>query len=98
MPTDPITIAALTTVTGVALATTLVDKLIWTTAAASDAVTKRFGPIVAVATGVVLAVAASLTLHIGGSDLGQAVINGVVGGLTSAGLYDVVTSKAGISE
>lgn len=96
MPTEPITLAALTTVGGIAVATTLVDKLIWTTVGTSlDS--GRFGPIVAVITGVVLGIGAALALQIGGSDLAQAAINGAVAGFASAGLYDVVTSKAGLT-
>lgn len=97
MPTESITIAALTTVGGIAVATTLIDKLIWTTTGAADAVTARFGPIVAVATGIVLGVGAGLLLGVGGPDLAQDGINGFLGGLSAIGLYDVATSKAGLT-
>lgn len=96
MPTDPVTLAALTTVAGIAAATTAIDKIFWETiGSALDS--KRFGPIVAVVTGVVIGVGAGLLLGFGGRDLVQFAINGVVGGFASAGLYDVVTSKAGLS-
>lgn len=96
MPTDPITIASLTTVAGIAVATTLVDKLFWETLGSSFD-SKRFGPIVAVITGVALGVLGGITLKYGGSDLVQTIINGAVGGFASAGLYDTITSKAGLS-
>lgn len=97
METAPITIASLTTVAGIAIATTLIDKLIWTTTNADDGTTKRFGPVVAVLTGVVLGVVAGLALAYGGNDLFQAGINGFLGGLSAIGLYDVATSKAGLT-
>jgi hypothetical protein len=93
---DGLTLAQLVTVAGVASATALVDEVLWRTAAASDAIKDRFGPIVALTTGVIVAILAALTLGFGGQDLAQAVINGAVGGLAAIGVHDLFDS-AGVS-
>lgn len=93
MQTEGLTLLQLTTVAGIASGTTLLSELLWRTAAASDAIKERFGPIVAVAIGVVLAIVASLLLGFGGTDLAQAIVNGVVGGLTAIGIHDVLSSR-----
>lgn len=97
MPPESLTLQQLTTVAGIGVATSLVCEVIWRTAAASDAIKSRFGPILAIGVGIAIGIIASLVLGISGQDLAQAVVNGVVGGLTGIGLYDVVTSKAGVT-
>lgn len=94
---EGITIAQLTTVGGIAIVTTLLNKLVWTTAGSDDATTKRFGPIVAVVTGVILGVVAGLVLHETAADLGQSALNGLLGGFAAIGIYDTATSKAGLT-
>ena len=90
------TVQALTQVAGIGVAVSIINFLIWQTAGASDAVKARFGPILAVGSGVVVGILAGLVLHLASADLAQAAINGVVGGLTGIGIYDTVTSKAGL--
>lgn len=95
---EGITFAQLTTVGGIGIVAALIDQVIWTTAAAAPATKERFGPIVAIVTGVILGVAAGFVLQQTAQDLAQSALNGVLGGLTAIGLYDTVTSKAGLSE
>jgi hypothetical protein len=94
---DSLTIAQLTTVAGIGIATTLLSEVVWRTSAASDATVKRFGPLLAMGLGLVIATGAGLVLGQGRLDLAQDAINGIVGGLASMGLYDLATSKAGVS-
>ena len=95
---DGITVAQLTTVGGIAIVTTLLNQLIWSTSGASPATKDRFGPIVAVITGVALGVVAGFVLAQTAADIAQSALNGLLGGFASIGLYDVATSKAGLSE
>ena len=97
MPVEGITIAQLTTVGGIGIVTSLLNQLIWTTSGASGPTKERFGPVVAVITGVAVGIVAGLVLAQTSQDLAQSAINGFLGGLTAIGLYDVVTSKAGLS-
>jgi len=94
---EAITIEQLTTVGGISIAATLISQLFWMTIAAAPAAKARFGPIFAVACGLVLSVIAGLTLGQGRLDLFQDGINGVLGGLAAIGIYDVTTSKAGLT-
>lgn len=91
------TLQGLTQVAGIGVAVSILNFLLWRTLGASDATKGRFGPIVAVGTGVIVAVFAGFVLHLASADIAQAAINGVVGGLTAIGLYDTVTSKAGLT-
>lgn len=92
---DGLTLAQLVTVAGVASATALIDEVFWRTAAATDAIKARFGAIVALVTGIAVAILAALVLNFGGQDLAQAVINGAVGGLAAIGLHDIFTDTPG---
>lgn len=92
---EGITFESLTTVAGIAIATTIVDKLFWETIPSGNST--RFGPIVAVITGVALGVIAGLVLHQTAADLAQSVLNGVLGGFSAIGIYDTATSKAGLT-
>lgn len=92
-----ITIAELTTVGGIAILTTLLNQIIWSTANAADATKARFGPIVAVVTGVVIGVVAGFILKETATDLAQSALNGLLGGASAIGLYDLASSKAGLS-
>lgn len=94
---DGLTVAQLTTVAGIGIATALLSELIWRTTNAPAATIARFGPIVAVGLGIVLAVVAGFALGQGRLDLFQDGINGVVGGLSAMGLHDLTTSKAGVA-
>lgn len=89
---DGLTIAAFTTVAGVASATTLASELFWHTAAVAASVKDRFGPIVAVGIGVVLGIFAGVLLGGGTMDIAQDVVNGFVGGLTAIGIHDTILS------
>lgn len=93
---EGLTVAQLTTVAGISIATSLVSELLWRTIAATAEQVSRFGPIVAVGFGVVIAVAAGVLLGQGRLDLVQSGINGVIGGLAAMGVHDLTTSKAGI--
>jgi hypothetical protein len=92
---DGITIAQLTTVAGLTTACTLLSFLFWHTANFAPATQDRFGPLSAVAIGVLTGVASGFLLDQGRLDLVQDGINGVMAGLASMGVYDLVKSKAG---
>lgn len=94
MPTEGLTLAQLTTVAGIASATALLSEVLWRTLAVAAAVKDRFGPIVALAIGVIVGVLASLVLGLGGQDLAQSVINGAVGGLAAIGIHDLFSASA----
>lgn len=98
MPVEGITAAQLTTVGGIAIVTTLIDQVLWTTAGASGAIKDRFGPIVGVLTGIATGVVAGIVLAQTAQDLFQSGLNGLLGGFAALGLYDTVTSKAGLTE
>ena len=94
---DGITIAQLTTVAGLTTACTLLSFLFWKTANPPEATQDRFGPIVAVMIGVIVALGAGFLLDQAKLDLAQDVVNGIVAGLASMGVYDLVKSKAGVT-
>jgi|GEM_PF-5367289 hypothetical protein len=89
---DGLTIAQLTTVAGIATATTLASELFWHTAAVAAAVKDRFGPAVAVGIGIILGILAGVLLGQGQLDLAQDVVNGVVGGFAAMGIHDTFLS------
>ena len=94
---DP-TIAQLATVSGNAAITFLVGQVLWRTAAANPATQDRFGPIVAVGTGIVLALAAAvvdLTPALQRADLVQAGLVGLVSGCSAIGIHDLVKPRGG---
>ena len=63
----------------------------------SEDVTKRVGPVLAIGSGILLALAAAGWLMTQGTavDLGQAVLTGFVSGALAAGLYDTVGDTVG---
>lgn len=65
--------------------------------ALTDAAVKRFGPVLSIGSGVLLAEAAAGWLITQGTavDVGQAALTGAVAGAISAGLYDAVGAKIG---
>lgn len=92
------TLAALGTTAGLATVTLLVVQLIWRTARPSAEAKDRFGPLVAVLVGVVLALVA---VFVGGanpagapagSDVVNAILAGLFVGTTAMGLHDAVDS------
>ena len=95
---EGLTLAQLTTVAGISAGTFLLNEVIWRTANVADAVKDRFGPLVALLTGVGIGVFAGLVLGFGGADLAQDGINGVVGGLASMGIQNLISSRAGAVE
>ena len=91
-----LTVPDLTTLVGL-LAITLVTVQIIKGAWAPPAATiSRFGPLLAVAVGVVWALLARIVIGpVDGSNLLNAVLSGIVVGAAAAGLYDVATSQKG---
>jgi hypothetical protein len=63
----------------------------------NDAAIQRFGPVLSIGSGILLAEAAAGWLISQGTavDIGQAALTGAVAGALSAGLYDVVGERAG---
>src|SRR3990167_5255534 len=94
-------VAQLLTVAGLAPIVALVSQLVWRTLghnASGDQLQDRFGPIVAVGIGVMLAVIGLTVTSIAGVtrlDFAEAALTGLVGGLTAIGLHDVWTTRAG---
>jgi hypothetical protein len=72
-------------------------ELIKRTLAMTEATTKRFGPLLSVGSGILLALAAAGWLMNQGMpvDIGQTVLTGFVAGALAAGLYDVVGEQLG---
>ncbi len=95
-----ITLDQIATVAGNAGITAILSELFWRTSGASGATRDRFGPIAAVTTGVVLALAAAgflATTAVGRADIGAALLVGLQGGLMSMGIHDVWTTRAGVA-
>lgn len=95
---DP-TIAQLATVSGNAAITFLIGQVLWRTLSAAPATQDRFGPIVAVGTGIVLALAASvvdLTPALQRSDVLQSALVGLVSGTSAIGIHDLVKTRGGV--
>lgn len=79
------TTADLLTVAGLAIATTLVVKIITSAWKPTVEQLDRFGPLLAVGVALLLGVPAALYL---GSDPVQAVLTGLIAGASAAGIYD----------
>jgi UDP-N-acetylglucosamine:LPS N-acetylglucosamine transferase len=78
----------------------LICELFWRTLAPAPAVVDRFGPIVAVGTGIALSLVALAVTAAGGvpyASVVDAVLVGLVGGLAAAGVHDVASSRAGVA-
>jgi hypothetical protein len=97
---DAPTVGQLLTVGGNAAVTALICELFWRTLAPAPAVVDRFGPIVAVGTGIALSLVALAVTAAGGvpyASVVDAVLVGLVGGLAAAGVHDVASSRAGVA-
>jgi hypothetical protein len=95
MPFDPsslVTVSALLTLVGNGIIVTLVVELVKRTAALSDAQIARFGPVLAIATGIVLSLAAAAYLA---RPLADAVMLGFVSGAVASGLYAALGEEVG---
>jgi hypothetical protein len=95
---DNVDLAQLLTVSGNSAATIAISFMAWKTANASEATRDRYGPMVALLTGIILALFAYLvvtTTAISRADLGGAIWTGVQGGLMASGVYQVIKTKAG---
>lgn len=79
-------IASLLTLGGLAAAVAIVFEAIKRMAGFSPAFMDRFGPLMAIALGIALGGGAAFLQH---ADIVQAVINGVLAGLSATGLYNV---------
>jgi hypothetical protein len=96
---DAPTIDQLLTVGGNAAVTALICEVFWRALAPDPATVDRFGPIVAVAVGIALSLAALAVTAAGGApyaSLANAALVGLVGGLAAAGVHDVASSRAGL--
>lgn len=92
---DAPTTAQLLTVGGNAAITYLVVEMFWRAWNPTPETKDRFGPLVAALTGIGLAVIAWLATTAGGApyaSLVDAVLIGLVGGLSSIGVHDVADS------
>ncbi len=92
-----ITVADLLSLAGLVPVVMVFVELVKRTLAMTEAATKRFGPLLSVGSGILLALAAAGWLMTQGLpvDLGQTVLTGGVAGALAAGLYDVVGEQLG---
>jgi hypothetical protein len=89
------TLSDLTTVMGIATVVTILTQIILNAANLSDDSSNRWGPLLAIGLGVVVAVGASFALGMtGGTDLSQAAYTGLIGGATAIALHGVATKSA----
>ena len=95
MVTDP-TLASLATVAGAAAVVSIVLQIILTAMALPDAMQTRWGPLMALALGIIFVVGAALvTGSQDGASLGQAALTGLFAGATAMGLHNLVTKTGG---
>lgn len=95
-PLEAPTVASLLTLAGNAAVVALLVTLIKRTADLTAAQVDRYGPAMAVGTGVVLAEIATLVTHAATIDANlvtQAALTGLVSGCLSSGLYDLVGDR-----
>ncbi len=92
-----VTVPDLLTLAGLVPIVMVFVELVKRTLAMTEAAIKRFGPLLSVASGIVLASAAGAWLVTQGTavDWGQTVLTGGVAGALAAGLYDVVGEQLG---
>lgn len=87
-------IGALLTVAGNAAAVAiLLERVVWPTLALDEAVKRRWGALIAVATGVVLAIAALAVTALAGTpwaSVTEAIVVGAVGGATAVVGHDTL--------
>lgn len=96
---DSATVASLATVAGAAAFVAVLLQLILNTLQLDSATQDRFGPLMAVGLGILVTVVASFTIGTHASqDLVQAVVNGILAGLSAIGLHGVVTKSAGVGK
>ena len=89
------TLADLTTVAGIATVVTILTQIILNAADLSDLASDRWGPLLAIMLGVVVAVAAAFALgQTGSQDISQAAYTGLMGGATAIALHGVATKSA----
>lgn len=95
-PLEAPTVASLLTLAGNAAVVALVVTLIKRTMALTAAQVDRYGPVLAVGTGVVLAELATIVTNaasFGAKDVTQAALTGLVSGCLSSGLYDLAGDR-----
>lgn len=89
------TLADLTTVAGIATVVTILTQIILNAANLSDDASNRWGPLLAIGLGILVAVAAAFALgQTGGQELSQAAYTGLLGGATAIALHGVATKSA----
>jgi hypothetical protein len=93
MTIAPLAPSDLLTLGGLAIIVTIVFKVVELALSLTPALKSRFGPLISIVIGIVLAEAAALSL---GSDFFQAAITGLLAGTTASGLYDVATSSTSL--
>lgn len=93
-----VTVADLLTLVGLTPIVMVFVELVKRTLAFTDETSKRFGPILSVTSGIVLALLAAFWLITTGNlvDIGQVILTGGVAGALAAGLYDVVGERLGL--
>lgn len=94
-----LTVADLLTLVGLAPVVMVFVELLKRTLAMTDAAVKRYGPVLSVGSGILLACAAGGWLITRGQviDLGQVILTGFAAGALAAGLYDTVGEQIGLA-
>lgn len=91
-PNSLITVNALLTLVGNAVVVMLLVELAKRTLALTDEQIDRFGPLMAIGSGIVLALAAAFYL---GRPLADAIMLGFISGVVASGLYAAVGEQVG---
>lgn len=93
-----LTVADLLTLVGLTPVVMVFVELLKRTLAMTDAAVKRYGPVLSVGSGILLALTTSGWLTTQGRvvDLGQSVLTGFVAGALTAGLYDALGEQIGL--
>lgn len=88
---EAVTVQALTTVAGLAIVTGVIVAVLRKALNLSGEAMDRWGALLSILVGIVLAILATFVLSLtAGTDLLQAALNGLFGGLAASGGFDVI--------
>lgn len=87
---EQVTFALLLTVAGAAAFEVLILQVVWQAAKPTPEFKDRFGPLIAILAGIAITVIAALAVP--GTDIGQAVLTGIMAGFSAMGIHDTASS------
>ena len=93
---DAPALSSLTTVAGISLVVTAIEAFLLPALNLSTEASNRFGPLLAVILGIIVALVATFTIvtGVGREDVVSAILNGIFGGLAAIGIHQVATKTA----